>query len=218
MPMKIRLLAIDIDHTLLDHNRQIQIENIPAVQAAVAAGIEVVLASGRFRPSIVGYEYQLGIKGPLIVSNGAMVYDGDGKILLSRFVDKDAYDEVYAFAKANDAHLNVYTETELLFVNSGPWGKVYLARVHSIPPIYKDAAQARKENILKLLIADDNERIKSFRASLTAILDPRKSRLQNRNRSTSKFSLKMYQRETLCSTTPSTRDMCGKRLPPLAIF
>ena len=169
--MPIRLLALDIDHTLLDHNRQIQPDNIPAVRAAVDAGLEVVLASGRFRPSMLGFESQLGLNGPVIVSNGAMVYDGEGNSLLERFVDKDAFDAVYEFAKANDAHLNVYTETELLFVNTGPWGEIYLKRLHSIAPIHALATDARKQDILKLMLADDPERIKEFRVQLNELLD-----------------------------------------------
>ena len=43
----IRLLALDIDGTLLDPQFKISAQNLSALRAAHAAGIEIVLATGR---------------------------------------------------------------------------------------------------------------------------------------------------------------------------
>ena len=168
--MNTRLLAIDVDHTLLDNNRKLVAANIPAVQRAVDAGILVVLASGRFLPTMRGFHQQLGLTGPLI-ANGSVVYDSDESILESSFVDPRVFDAVLQFARANDAHLNVYTLDELLFVNSGAWGEKYLQRVHSIAPSFRDPTEVRNLSILKLLLADDASRIETFRQQVTVELE-----------------------------------------------
>ena len=43
----IKLIAIDLDGTLLDSNRELSEENYQAIQDAKAAGIQVVLCTGR---------------------------------------------------------------------------------------------------------------------------------------------------------------------------
>lgn len=170
--MSIKLLAVDIDHTLLDHDRKIHPANVPAVRKAVDAGIIVVLASGRFRPTMLPFMHQLGLSGPMIAANGTATYAADGALIDAHFVSPTVYDQVVAYARVHEAHLNVYTESELLFVNSGPWGEIYLQRVHSVPPKFRPAEEVRGENILKLLIADDPARIHTFRRDLEATLPP----------------------------------------------
>src|SRR5580704_13474888 len=81
-PGKIRLIALDLDGTTLTSGREIHPRNLSAVRRATAAGITVVLASGRIRPSIAPFARQLGFpNGPFICSNGAHIVDADGSSL-----------------------------------------------------------------------------------------------------------------------------------------
>mgnify|MGYP000653561319 CR=1 FL=1 len=44
---QVKLIAIDMDGTLLDSQKEIPAENIKAIQEAAAAGIKIVLCTGR---------------------------------------------------------------------------------------------------------------------------------------------------------------------------
>ena len=57
----IKLIAIDMDGTLLDSNKKIPAENIVAIQKAAAAGIKVVLCTGRPKSGILPYFEELGL-------------------------------------------------------------------------------------------------------------------------------------------------------------
>ncbi len=168
--MTTKLLAIDVDHTLLGKDRTILPENARAVQDALNLGITVVLASGRFLPTMRGFVHELGLSGPIIAANGSVVYDRDENIWTANYVDPRVFDRVFEFARAKDAHLNVYTLAELLFVNSGAWGEKYLQRVHSILPTYCGAAEARSQPILKLLLADDEARVTLYHEEIAPLL------------------------------------------------
>ena len=48
-----RLIALDIDGTLLNGEHQVPRENYEAIQEARAAGVKVVLATGRSWPEAV---------------------------------------------------------------------------------------------------------------------------------------------------------------------
>jgi Cof subfamily protein (haloacid dehalogenase superfamily) len=69
----IRLLALDIDGTLLNSQFQISDANLSALQRARAAGIEVVLVTGRRHDFAMPIAMQLGLEDLwLISSNGAI--------------------------------------------------------------------------------------------------------------------------------------------------
>ncbi|TMG18290.1 MAG: HAD-IIB family hydrolase, partial [Chloroflexi bacterium] len=71
--MAIRLLAIDLDGTLVNHQLEMDPRDVAAVKAAAAAGVTVVLATGRMFKSSLRYAEPLGLKGPIINYQGAVV-------------------------------------------------------------------------------------------------------------------------------------------------
>jgi len=84
----IRLIAIDIDGTLLDSKRRIPEANQQAILKATAQGIEVVLATGRAFHHACPIADRLEIPLILIVSNGALVKRSDGKTLACRSIPR----------------------------------------------------------------------------------------------------------------------------------
>src|SRR3954468_2678727 len=75
----IRLLAIDIDGTLLDPNFQISAANLAALRRAHAAGVEIVLGTGRRHAFAMPIAEQLGFDLWLISSNGAVTKSSQGQ-------------------------------------------------------------------------------------------------------------------------------------------
>ncbi|MGE5361322.1 MAG: Cof-type HAD-IIB family hydrolase [Bacteroidales bacterium] len=85
----IRLIALDIDGTLLDSHWHVPAANRDAIEAAIAAGIEVALVTGRrfdfARPVIDALPDPL----TLMVNNGAIVKSRDGRTLLAHMLSRD---------------------------------------------------------------------------------------------------------------------------------
>lgn len=86
--MAIRFLALDIDGTLLDSHWQVPPDNIRAVAAAVEAGVEVGLVTGRRFEFARPVMEQLGVPLAMIVSNGAVVKNSTGDTLFRRLLDR----------------------------------------------------------------------------------------------------------------------------------
>ena len=84
----IRLIAIDIDGTLLNREGHIPEANHQAIQNATATGIEVVLATGRTFHHACPIAERLGTPLILIVSNGALVKRSDGQTLACRLIPR----------------------------------------------------------------------------------------------------------------------------------
>ena len=77
--MPIKLIAMDIDGTLLDSSGHLPDENALAIGEAAARGIEIVIVTGRrFHPALRIAE-KLPCDAALIVSNGALVKSQSGE-------------------------------------------------------------------------------------------------------------------------------------------
>ncbi|AWC31262.1 HAD family phosphatase [Bacillus cytotoxicus] len=91
----LKLIALDMDGTLLSSNLEISKENLQAIHAAQEAGHIVMICSGRAKEDALKVleEYKLSL--PVGASNGAIVYV-DGNVINSRCLQND---KVYKLAK-----------------------------------------------------------------------------------------------------------------------
>ncbi len=83
--MAIRLLASDLDGTFLDHSGKVSAANLQALQAAQAAGVQVVFVTGRpprWLPAVIE---QTNFDGYIIAANGGMIIDASTGIIVETF-------------------------------------------------------------------------------------------------------------------------------------
>lgn len=92
----IRLIALDIDGTLLDSTGHVPRENLEALQRAIDAGIEIVLATGRRYDFARPIFEQLPRPLTLILSNGAIVKTCAGKTLMRHLLPREVARSVLA--------------------------------------------------------------------------------------------------------------------------
>ncbi len=111
--MPIRLIAIDLDYTLLDSTHQVPAENQLAVGEAREAGVQVVLASARPPRSMRRFHAQLGLATPVVAYNGALVFDlAAGRALRHTAIAPEAASAAVAFLRQVDPLLNITLECE----------------------------------------------------------------------------------------------------------
>lgn len=102
--MDIRLVAIDLDGTLLDSHGRIPDANSAAVQAALDAGLHVTLVTGRSFPFARAAAAPLPDAVTLIVSNGAIERTMDGRTLTRRLLARDAARRILDHTRAFRHH------------------------------------------------------------------------------------------------------------------
>ena len=81
--MPFRMIALDLDGTVLDREGRIRPRTAEALDAARAHGLEVVLVTGRHHSVARPYYEELGLEGPTICCNGTYVYDFPASRVLS---------------------------------------------------------------------------------------------------------------------------------------
>jgi len=98
---KIRLVAIDLDGTLLNSAKEITETTAAIIRAArEMAGVRVVLASARPPRSVLPFYSLLGLDTPMINYNGALVHEPEtGRIILHRPMEAKIARQVAAIAR-----------------------------------------------------------------------------------------------------------------------
>lgn len=110
----IRLIGVDVDGTLLDSHGRMPDENVAAIEDAVAAGIHVVLVTGRSYPWARPVAEKLPEAVTLIVSNGAVERARDGTTLDRRLLPRVTAHQVL------DVTRHVRGSAALIFDREGP--------------------------------------------------------------------------------------------------
>jgi Cof subfamily protein (haloacid dehalogenase superfamily) len=87
--MAIRLIALDIDGTLLNKQLEVSAANRAAISEATARGIEVALVTGRRYDFAMPVAAQIHAPLTMIVNNGALVRTKDGQTLLRHLLPRE---------------------------------------------------------------------------------------------------------------------------------
>ena len=97
--MPIRLIALDIDGTLLDSRWQVSEANRQAIAQAARRGIEVALVTGRRYDFAMPVARQLQAPLTMIVNNGALVRSNDGHTHLRHLLPRHVAKQVLPLTK-----------------------------------------------------------------------------------------------------------------------
>ncbi len=92
--MYIKLLATDLDGTLLDDYKRLSGKNIDALRQLNEKGIQIVLCTGRPFHTVEPYLPQLDIPCWLITNNGSVIRNPANDIIHTRYIHHEALEKV----------------------------------------------------------------------------------------------------------------------------
>jgi len=111
--MPIKLIACDIDGTLVGHSLAFSPRVLDAVRLAQKRGIIVTIATGRGFPATRRFADQLGIDVPLICYQGAQIKTPAGETVEETAFPRQHLALVNDFCRRNGWELTVYYEDEI---------------------------------------------------------------------------------------------------------
>src|SRR5690554_3176308 len=125
--MKYKLLALDIDGTIVDENGVLSTRTSESIIQAQQRGIVVVLATGRRLTSTLPIAHELQLTNLLVVHNGAVVFDQNRKKnVLKHGIDLLIAQDILEMAHANSINYLVFTGEsagEIGIAPTGSWAE-----------------------------------------------------------------------------------------------
>ncbi|NFN93306.1 HAD family phosphatase [Clostridium botulinum] len=106
----IKLIASDMDGTLLNNNHDIDVETVEAIRKAEEAGIIFAISTGREYDSVKGLLDKHNIRCQCILSNGAEYRDEDGNILEVININEKYAKQIIQILDENKLPARIFTD------------------------------------------------------------------------------------------------------------
>lgn len=124
--MGIKLIAIDMDDTLLDTTLQVSPRTCEAIGQAQQQGVIVTISTGRMFVSALPFAEQLNMQAPLITYNGGMLrYPISKEIMFHKGIEETIAAKVVALFRQQGWYLQSYMNDELYVVERNEKAKYY---------------------------------------------------------------------------------------------
>ena len=166
-----KLVAIDMDGTLLKNDKTISKENFSAIQNAKKAGVKVVLATGRPLNGIQKYLSMLNLLEDddyAISFGGAAVQKTkNGKFISSSSLNSDNWKELFELSQKLDVNIHALTKDSCITPKNNKYSNVE-ATMNSIPLIIDNPLQDKAFSPIKIMFIDEPEILEKVIASLPA--------------------------------------------------
>lgn len=120
------LLAIDLDGTLVESRKPVRPAVTRAVKAALAAGVRVTLVTGRMYVGARPFVELLGIDGPIVCYQGAVIADAQsGRFEREVPLAHDVAIQMYELAKAGGYHVQFYRDDHFYVEENNRYAQLY---------------------------------------------------------------------------------------------
>ena len=114
----IKLIASDMDGTLLNNNHLIPKENLEAIKKAEEMGVKFAISTGRMYEDVKPLLDECGLRCQCIVLNGGEYIDEDGNVLEGIYIGKEEACKIINMIKNEDIVAEIYTSDGLYTVNT----------------------------------------------------------------------------------------------------
>ena len=107
----IKMIATDIDGTILDLKTAVFTENVKScIKKLSNSGIKIVLVTGRMHKSTTLIADELGLDTPIVSYQGGLIKENkdNGKVYYNKTLNPNKAKEIIFWAKEKNIHLNLY--------------------------------------------------------------------------------------------------------------
>jgi Cof subfamily protein (haloacid dehalogenase superfamily) len=173
--MAIKLVAIDIDGTLINDQRQITPKTVAALKKATAAGIKVVLCTGRPMTGVTAYLKELGIADQddeyVVSFNGGLAQSTSGNVIVNHSISFDDYADWENFCLKQGVHSQIETR-DYIYTTNQDLSKytIYESGLVDMPVRYRSMDEMARERdqyiVAKAMMVDEKDKIDTALAHL----------------------------------------------------
>ncbi|MTK12429.1 MAG: HAD family phosphatase [Clostridiaceae bacterium] len=191
--MKYKIIAVDMDGTLLNDNKHITDNNLDMISKAVNKGVKFVISSGRISSGLKFYGDTVSKKQPMICCNGAIILDENREVIHSKSIDKkDILKVIDIIREKKDTYFHFYDESaiyseqfrftaESLYNFNREIDRKFRVEIRLVPDA-KEVIEKAEFDINKIVVIDDDiEYLDELRKRIDSIIgiETTKSEINN---------------------------------------
>ena len=165
----IKLVATDIDGTILIPEGEFTLGVKKCVQKLCQKGIKVVLVTGRMNAAAKRIAQDLALETPVVSYQGGLVVE-NGKKLYERYLTEEQTERILEWAKGVNIHINLYNDDILYSETECYEVQRYCNNLHTEHTV-KSFCEIKKDKINKLLAIDysNPDRISKYEKELQEV-------------------------------------------------
>jgi len=158
--LKYRLIALDLDGTLLGSDHRISPRSRQALARAQSEGIHVTLASGRSYKSMQPWVRELNIVEPVISYQGSQVTDPrTDTVSYRRVLAPDIVSEATQFARSRGLSITIYSD-DVIYVENKRHSDAFYDRWFGLPwRLVPDLVDAQPPTPIKFIIIGSGDEL-----------------------------------------------------------
>jgi len=123
--MEYKMIALDLDGTLLSNQEKISSTNLEYIKKARDRGVKIIITTGRSYASAKGYIEKIAMNDPVITYNGALIHDGN-KVLRRITLEDETLQEIIKLLKDMDYAPIIYDERNKYYETFGKFTEDFL--------------------------------------------------------------------------------------------
>lgn len=169
MTFPFQLAAVDLDGTLLGPDHEVSPENAAALARLQARGVIVAIASGRRYQNSMRLHRSLGLKGPIISCQGALVIDPETEeVFEEHFLPPALASELVADGESRGYSVIYYHRRRLCVARRDHWIELYESRIGEKAEVISDLHSLEGAEALKVVWYGEPADVQAARSGIEA--------------------------------------------------
>lgn len=165
--MQYKLVAVDIDGTLLNSDGIITEKTKHAIKSAVEKGVLFSICTGRPIQGVESFNSLLNLDSPFITYNGAMIVMGKSKdILFHQSLTAEVSRDILSIAKDLGTTVIIWSNNQLFVYELNEKVDYYRKAAKVEPILIEDEEEVIKSGVTKILWYDDPEKLDYYQTIL----------------------------------------------------
>lgn len=170
--MTYKLLALDIDGTLLNSNGKVCKSTIEAIKRVKNKAIMVTISTGRPIQGVYKYIDLLGLKAPIITYNGAMIIDSETKeIIYDQQLKEEDSRQIIELGLSYDTTLVIWSNNKLYVNRIDDYITAYQSLSGEQARVVEDYEVLYKAGVTKVIWVNKAETLIRYQDEISAVMN-----------------------------------------------
>jgi Cof subfamily protein (haloacid dehalogenase superfamily) len=156
--MEYKLVAVDMDGTLLTPQLEISKETIETINKVIEKGVIFTISTGRMYLAALPFANMLNLDVPIITCNGALTKcSKTGKVYDEKIIDKQHSKEIIRYCEEAGLSVSIYSEDDIYIKKSSENLDIHLQLDHAKPQIINDFDSLLNGSIIKIMFNSNDK-------------------------------------------------------------